>query len=157
MDCNMIAIIRIKGDVDVRHDFRQTLALMRLHRKNHLVLIPETQEQKGMVKKVQDLCTFGEINIKTLAKLLEKRGMLTGDKRITPAVLKEKKLSSFDDLAKKVMENPKVLVELDIKPVFRLNSPKKGFERKGMKATYKEGGCLGNRGTDINDLIERMM
>ena len=153
----MVAVIRIKGLVDVRHDFKQTLELMRLHRKNHLVLIPETQEMKGMVKKVQDFCTFGEIDEKTLASLLEKRGKLIGDRKISKEFLKEKKLSSFNDLSKKVMANPKFLLDLAIKPVFRLNSPKKGFERKGMKATFKEGGVMGNRGKEINQLIERMM
>ena len=44
-----------------------------------------------------------------------------------------------------------------IKPFFRLNSPKGGFERKGIKETFKNGGVLGERGEHINKLIKKMI
>ena len=40
---------------------------------------------------------------------------------------------------------------------FRLNSPKKGYGRKGIKHPFKNGGAVGYRGTKINDLIKRMV
>ena len=40
---------------------------------------------------------------------------------------------------------------------FRLNPPKGGFEPKGTKKSFKEGGALGYRGKAINDLIKRMI
>ena len=42
-----------------------------------------------------------------------------------------------------------------IKPVLRLHPPRKGYE--GLKRTYREGGALGYRGKDMNDLIEKMI
>ena len=40
---------------------------------------------------------------------------------------------------------------------FRLNPPKKGFGRKGIKVSFKAGGALGYRKEKINDLIKRML
>ena len=41
--------------------------------------------------------------------------------------------------------------------IFRLNSPRKGYGRKGLKTQYQNGGALGYRGAAINDLIKRMV
>lgn len=41
--------------------------------------------------------------------------------------------------------------------VFHLNSPRKGFGRKGIKQPFSQGGGLGDRGVKINDLIKRML
>lgn len=40
--------------------------------------------------------------------------------------------------------------------VYRLHPPRGGFERKGIKKQYKDGGALGERDT-ITPLIERMI
>ena len=50
-----------------------------------------------------------------------------------------------------------VINDKKIKKYFRLNAPRKGFGRKGIKHTFKEGGALGYRGQAINDLIKRMV
>lgn len=39
----------------------------------------------------------------------------------------------------------------------RLNSPRKGYGRKGVKMPFSRGGALGNRKEKINDLIKRMI
>ncbi|MCK5107246.1 MAG: uL30 family ribosomal protein [Nanoarchaeota archaeon] len=41
--------------------------------------------------------------------------------------------------------------------VFRLNPPRGGFERKGIKKPFKTGGALGNRDDKINILIKKMI
>jgi large subunit ribosomal protein L30 len=40
---------------------------------------------------------------------------------------------------------------------YNLNSPRKGYGRKGIKKYFVEGGALGTRGAAINDLIKRMI
>jgi large subunit ribosomal protein L30 len=40
---------------------------------------------------------------------------------------------------------------------FRLHPPRKGFGRKGIKASFVNGGALGDRKEKINDLITRMV
>lgn len=42
------------------------------------------------------------------------------------------------------------------KKFFRLNSPRKGFGRKGIKKSFGKGGALGYRGEKMNDLVRRM-
>ena len=41
--------------------------------------------------------------------------------------------------------------------VYHLQSPKGGFERKGIKKPFNLGGALGNRKEKINDLIKNML
>lgn len=41
--------------------------------------------------------------------------------------------------------------------VYRMNPPRKGYGRKGIKIAFSQGGALGNRGEKINDLVLRMV
>lgn len=43
------------------------------------------------------------------------------------------------------------------KKAIRLQPPKGGFERKGVKLPYKVGGASGYRGKDIKKLINKML
>ncbi len=49
------------------------------------------------------------------------------------------------------------LLEKKSKDVVRLNPPRGGFERKGIKLPYKKGGALGNREDKIKELILKMV
>ncbi|MBW2970224.1 uL30 family ribosomal protein [Candidatus Woesearchaeota archaeon] len=53
----------------------------------------------------------------------------------------------------------KTLAELQKKKgkIIRLNPPRKGYGRKGVKIPFKLGGAYGNRAEKINDLIMRML
>ncbi len=151
----MYAAIRVRGSVNVIPQLKKTLELLMLDRVNHLVLVADNQ--RGMLNKVQSFTTFGEINEATLAKLLQKRAKISGNKKVDEAFLKEKKIKGFEELAKSLIEGTAKLRELGIKPVFRLSPPKKGYERAGIKKGYSIGGALGYRANDINALIKRMI
>lgn len=152
----MYAAIRVRGEVNVRRDLRKTLEVLGLYHKNRLVLKPETKAIKAMLKKVESFITFGEIDEKTLARLLEKRARLSGDKKLDNDFLKENKLDSFQDLAKKVLTEKNLLKKMGIKKVFRLHPPRKGFERGGIKKLFSMGGATGYRSSEINVLIKKM-
>ncbi len=152
----MWAVIRVRGSVNISSGIRQTLELLRLEKPHNMVVIDEKTSTKNMVLKVKEFVTFGEIDEKTFAFLLNKRGRIAGNKRLTSEMLKEIKVHSVDDLAKQVFSGKKRLKEFGVKEVFRLNSPKKGFDRGGVKKAFSNGGVLGYRGKDINDLIEKM-
>lgn len=47
--------------------------------------------------------------------------------------------------------------KLITKDTYALHPPKGGFERKGVKLTYNQGGAAGYRGKDMAALIQRMM
>lgn len=124
-----IAIVRIRGDINVKNPIIKTLKMLNLYKKNYCVVYDAKPSILGMVQKIKDYVTWGEVDQETLKLLKEKRGEKTKDKK-----------------GKEIM-----------KPYFRLNPPRKGFGRKGIKAPFTIGGALGNRKEKINDLIKRMV
>ena len=113
-----IAIIRIRGPVKVLIGIEDTLAMLKISKKNNCRIIEETPSVKGMVAKIKDYVTWGIINDET-QKLLDKRKNECG--------------------------------------VVKLNSPRGGFERKGIKIPFLKGGALGDRKEKINELIRKMI
>jgi large subunit ribosomal protein L30 len=91
-----------------------------------------------------------------LIELLKKRGRLLGDKAIDEKGLKKiTKFESFDELSDAIIEGKVKLKDLkEIKPVFKLNSPKHGLKAKRLP--YPRG-ALGNRKDKIKDLLMRMV
>ncbi|BAW30975.1 MAG TPA: 50S ribosomal protein L30 [Methanothermobacter sp.] len=151
----MFAVIRVRGSVGVRKDIKDTLKMLRLHRINHAILVDETPSYKGMLQKAKDYITWGEINKDTLAAMIQKRGRLPGNKKITEEHIKDKGYSTFKEFAEAIIKGEIKLEDSNIKPVFRLQPPRKGY--KSVKKSFKEGGSLGYRGDKINELIQQMI
>ena len=151
------AVIRVRGQPDVSYDIEYTMGLLGVNRVNHCAIVPENASTKGMLQKVKDYTTYGEINAETLAQLIRVRGRLSGDRMITDEYLAENsEFKTVDELAKAIIENDYRMKDVEAaKPVFRLHPPVKGYE--GNKRSYKNGGALGYRGEAINDLIARML
>jgi large subunit ribosomal protein L30 len=124
---NKIAVIRVRGSVRVNKKINDTMDMLGLYRKNYCVVV--NKNSIGMIQKVKDYVTYGEIDNETEKLLIEKRGEKTKNR-----------------------EGKEVL-----KKFFRLNPPKKGFGRKGIKFAFAKGGALGYRAEKINDLIKRML
>lgn len=137
---------------------KDTFKMLRLYKKNTCTIIPNTEDYIGMLKKIKDYATWGELNQETLKLLLEKRGKLPGNKSLTEDYLKQKLKLDFDSFIKEIFAFKKKLKDLPgLKLFFRLSPPKKGFERKGIKTPFSLGGVLGYRKEKINDLIQRMV
>jgi len=153
----MYAVVRIRGEVNIRRELRETLELLRLHKVNHMVLVEEKPEKKKMIEKIQAFVTFGEIEAETLGKVLQKRGRLVGNKKLDEEFLKKNKVGSFKELAQGILDGKIKMKEIGIKPVFRMNPPKKGYERAGIKKSFSIGGAAGYRASEINDLILKMV
>ena len=151
------AVIRVRGQPDVNYDIEYTMKLLGINKVNHWAIVPENAVTKGMLQKIKDYTTYGEINEETLAKLIRVRGRLEGDKMITDEYLAENSdFKTVEELAKAIIENDYKMKDLEKgKPVFRLHPPVKGYE--GNKRSYKNGGALGYRGDAINALIARML
>ena len=88
------AAVRLRGLVNVNPDIRKTLELLNLTRVNHCVLIQKNPTTDGMLQVVKDFITWGEIDKKTLKNLIEKRGRMIGDKKLTDADIKNS--TSYD-------------------------------------------------------------
>jgi len=68
-----IAVVRIRGLVNIRKTIGATLDMLRLYRKNYCVVVDNRPEIVGMLKKAKDYITWGEIDDATLKLLVEKR------------------------------------------------------------------------------------
>ncbi|MBI5872479.1 50S ribosomal protein L30 [archaeon] len=152
----MFAVIRLRGKVGMRKEMEDTLNMLRLKNVNNCVLIPESEDFKGMLNKVKDYTTWGEIDKETLVKMLEKRLRLVGKKRVDEKVLKEVTgFDSFEKMAENLIEGKVKLKDFkNIDVVIRLTPPSKGFE--SIKDHYPKGD-LGYRGREINELLGRMI
>jgi len=143
-----IAVIRIRGMIDVRKDVKNTLNLLKLRKKFVCVIVDDSKIINGMLKKAQNYIVYGEINEKTLKELILKRGKIAGNKKIDMA---GKKLEEF---IKEFIQGKKKLEEVGIKSFFRLHPPKGGF-KKSIKVTYPQG-VLG-KNPNINKIILKML
>jgi len=149
-----IAVIRVRGITGVKGGLNDTMRLLALTRVNHCAVVESTPQTLGMVVSCKDYLTWGEIDKDTLAALIEKRGMLEGDKPVTDAYAKANGFDSLDAVADKVLAGQAELGALKMKRVFRLHPPRKGHRTTKKAYPY---GALGNRGAEINALIRRMM
>ena len=114
----MFVVLRVRGSAGKKKDISETLKLLNLTKPNHCILVPKNPVYEGMIAKVKDFITWGEVSDEVKKKLLSK--------------------------------------EKDAK-LFRLHPPIGGYERKGIRKGFNQGGALGYRGEKINKLIEKMM
>ena len=123
----MLCAVRIRGVINITTEVKDTLTFLNLHKKNFCSVYKDNKDVRGMLKKVKDYITWGDITSEVFEELKKKRG-------------------------EKDPKDPKKL-----KKFFRLNNPIGGFERKGVKQTFKNGGVLGNRKDKMGDLILKML
>ena len=141
---NLLVVVRVRGLVNLRSSFKSTFQHLNLHNKNWAVLVNNTPAMKGMILKVKDYVTWGEISHDVFNELIKKRGeKYKGRDKDSKSKLDYKKFIVFD--------------EKKYNKYFRLSPPKKGYGRKGVKMAFNKGGALGYRGEKINDLIKRMI
>lgn len=152
----MYAIVRLRGQVNVRYTIEDTMKMLRLQKVNHCVLVPENPHFKGMVHKVKDYVAYGKVDAKVLAEILENRGRLEGGTRLTEEHIRENTAyDSIQAFAEAVINGETTLKSVPkLKPVFRLHPPRKGHA--GIKRTVQQGGELGDHGDNINDLLHKM-
>ena len=152
--------VRIRGSPGMNRKVLDTLKMLRMHKVNHGVLLWGKPSYIGMLNKCKDYIAYGEIDEKTLIRLLRVRGRVEGNKSLTDEKVKD--LTKYNDvktLAKALFNGEISYNSTDlykIKPVFRLHPPKKGH-KGNIKKHYKEGGSLGYVENYINELIHKML
>jgi len=152
-----LAVVRIRGIVNVRKEVEDTLRMLNLQRNCHATLIDDRPSFLGMLRKAQNIVTWGEVSKETISLLLKKRGRTIGDTPLTDEYAKKIGYKSLDDLADAIYNLKVMLKDLPgVKPIFRLHPPRKGF-KGSIKKSYRAGGEAGYRGEAINDLIRRMV
>jgi large subunit ribosomal protein L30 len=152
-----LAVVRVRGTVNINEDIRDALRMLHLTRANHCTIVPEDAQWRGTLLKVKDYVTWGRVDEKTVHELLQKRGRLEGGKALTDAFLsKTSAFKSTQELARALAAQQADLRRLKgVKPLFRLAPPRKGYEK--VTRDFRSGGTLGDRGEKINELIRRML
>ena len=128
-DAPYIAGVLIRTLIGRHPDIQKTLKLLKLEKRMVCVVLKNTPQNHGMLKKVKDLVAFGEIDDATFKELQTKRGKKSVDSK----------------------GNEKTNTR------FNLHPPRGGFERKGIKIDYISGGALGYRGAAMKALITKMV
>lgn len=151
-----IAAVKVRGTISAQREAKETLKMLHLTRTNHAVLIDNRPAFKGMLRRVQSYVTWGEVSKETVALMLQKRGRLVGDNKISDEYIQKIGFSSLEALAEAL-----VLCKVEhqklpgMQPIFRLHPPSKGFHGK-IKKNYRAGGEAGYRGEAVDELIRRM-
>ncbi|HDP73488.1 MAG TPA: hypothetical protein ENN46_00820 [Candidatus Woesearchaeota archaeon] len=119
-----VVLIRSRIGTDIR--IKDALDRLSLRKKMVCSVFDKSPSLMGMLERVKDYATYGEISDETFKLLSEKR--------------KDRKAGSGSKSS-----------------VFFLAPPKGGFERKGIKVPFSNGGVLGYRKEKMNDLILKMI
>ena len=158
MEQKLIAVIRIHGKTSLKKGIKDTMNMLRLYKKHTCVLVPNTKDNIGMITKIKEYVTWGEVSEPTLKKLLEKRGRLALKESLTHDYVKAQLKITLDDFAKELFTLKKAIKDLPgLKTFFKLSPPRGGFERGGIKTQFASGGAVGYRKEKINELVERML
>ena len=154
-----VAIVRVRGDCHMWEEITDSLRHLNLSVVNNCAVVDNGPEYKGMITKVKDYVTWGEIDAATFKKLLKNRGLVNKDAKFDDKYMKEKtKYASIDEFADAFMSFKAELKEIpNLKKNFRLSPPVKGHARGGIKMPVTLGGAIGYRGKDINELLGRMI
>jgi len=151
-----LAVVRVRGVSGIFREIKETLNMLHLNRNCHTTLIDDRPSYQGMLRKVQNYVAWGEISKESITLLLKERGRLIGNEKLTDQYAQEVGYKSLEDLAGAIHKVEVEYIRLpNIKPIFRLRPPKRGFKGK-VKRSYAAGGVTGYRGETINDLIKRM-
>lgn len=149
------AVVRLKSSRDKKPKMKDTLEMLRLNSVNHCTVIPERPTYEGMLNKVKDLITWGEIDMETMVGLLKNTSNID-EKELEKKIDEETAYDGIDQLAEAVASDDITLDEIDgLDRVFRLHPPVSGY--RSTKKPYNTGGALGYRGSKINPLLQKML
>jgi large subunit ribosomal protein L30 len=140
-----IFVVRVRGNIRIPNVVKDTLAMLRLYKVNYCVVLDTNATTMGMIKKAKDFITWGPVDSKTEEELFAKRGMTYK--------------GPLTDAKKKIQYKRRYVEHKGnkYKKFFKLNPPRSGYGRGGIKAPFSRGGALGDRGEKINKLVQQMM
>jgi len=157
-------VIRIRGVNQVHPRVRKVLQLFRLRQINNGVFIKLNKATLNMLRIADPQICWGYPNMKSIRELVYKRGFVKVNGRrtaITSNKLIEDKLGRFgiiciEDLINEIQTvGPHFKQASNFLWPFKLNTPNGGWRKKTTH--FVEGGDFGNRETQLNPLLRRMV
>ncbi|MDX1813513.1 MAG: 50S ribosomal protein L30 [Candidatus Bathyarchaeia archaeon] len=150
------AVVKVRGTISAQREARETLDMLRLAKTNNCVLVDNRPSYMGMLYRVQNYVTWGEVSKETVVLLLKERGRLAGGKKLTDETIEKLGYKSIHALADAIASCKVEFQKLpNVQPVFKLRPPTKGFKGK-TKKSFRAGGEAGYRGEKISELIKHM-
>ncbi|KAD6795212.1 hypothetical protein E3N88_06108 [Mikania micrantha] len=159
----LIFVIRIQGKNDMHPQTRKLLYSLRLRRIFTGVFVKENDRILDILQKVEPFVTYGYPNLKSVSELIYKKGLAKFDKQIFPLTdnniieqaLGEHKIICIEDIVNEIANmGPHFKEVSNFLCPFSLNKPEKALQ--GKKRPFRDGGDSGNRGDQINELINKM-
>ncbi|TFF86346.1 MAG: hypothetical protein EU517_00550, partial [Promethearchaeota archaeon] len=92
----LVFAVRIRGRPGMNRKILDTLKMLRMHKLNHGVLVWGKSSYIGMLNKCKDYIAYGEIDEKTLVRLLRVRGRVEGNKPLTDEEVKN--LTNYNNI-----------------------------------------------------------
>ncbi len=131
----------------------------------------ETNNKKSVNEKIAIILIRGRIGMRhdmrmtaDLLKLIKKNTCVVLENTLPNKGMVEKikdyaTYGLLDDSTHKLLISKRAQKDKEGKVlnIFKLHPPRGGFERKGTKQPFSNGGALGNRKDKINLLIQRMI
>jgi len=163
-EAKLAFVMRIRGINQVHPRVRKILQLFRLRQINNGVFVKLNKATLNMLKIAEPYIAWGYPNMKSVHDLVYKRGFVKLDKRripITDNKLIEQGLGKHgiictEDLIHEIHTvGPHFKEASNFLWPFKLNTPNGGWRKKTQH--FVEGGDFGNRETQINPLLRRMV
>ena len=157
-------VIRIMGIHHIDPKCKKILQLLRLRQINNGVFVKLNKATINMLRRVEPYIAYGYPSRRVISNLIYKRGYGKISKcriPITDNTIIEKQLGThgitcIEDLVHEIVTvGPKFKEASNFLWPFKLDTPNGGWE--GKKNPYQQGGSFGNRESNINELLDRMI
>ena len=143
MENKKVAIVRLRGANKLKKRIEETMKMLRLYNKNSCIVVANTDSILGMLRKIKDYVTWGELDEETFKMLLEKRGRIIGNKSLTEEYLNSKAKMGYDGFAKEFSHHVSKKLKIPSKPLNEF-SQKNLFELNngGLRKWVAETGAI---------------
>lgn len=159
-------VIRIKGINKIPPKPRKALQLLRLHQINTGIFIRLTKATSELLRIVEPYVTYGYPNLSATRKLIYKRGfgkinkqrIALSDNQIIENSLGKYGIICIEDLIHEIYTvGPNFKQASNFLWPFKLSNPSGGWGVPRKFKHFIEGGSLGDREENINQLIYAML
>mmetsp|Transcript_20738 Transcript_20738/g.26790 ORF Transcript_20738/g.26790 Transcript_20738/m.26790 type:complete len:242 (+) Transcript_20738:78-803(+) len=160
-------VIRIRGIIGVSPKAKKVMRLFRLLQLHNATFVRLNEPTIRMLKLIEPYCAYGYPSLKTIRHLVYKRGFGKINKQRIPiadnTVISEALgdscgITCCADLVNEIYTvGPNFKAANNFLWPFKLSSPKGGFSSRTKLLHFMEGGEAGNRGEEINKLVQKMI
>lgn len=162
-EAKVAVVTRLRGVNGVPPKVKKILRLFRLLQIGNTVFVRINKATINMLRWIEPFIAYGYPTLKTVKMLVYKRGYgkineqrkRLVDNSLIATVLEKHGIISTEDLVHEIFTcGPKFKEATNFLWPFKLPPPRGGFTNKLIH--FNEGGDAGNRGLEINELIQRM-